>query len=179
MTKTTKWRWHNLRMSTFNSAPEKLLFTLLLIAASAHSTLATAQSDDEITPALAIHAQATYIWQRKPAFSAAYSGQNSLITNSEKSYSFTTTGDVGLRLWQGAQMHINPEGAQGVPLSNLLGAGGLSNGELARGSSASLVTYRARLFIQQRINAGTEMEAVEPDFNELGGKFAANRWTLT
>ena len=35
--------------------------------------------------------QATYIWQAKPGFNAAYSGANSLIPDAEKSYSFTST----------------------------------------------------------------------------------------
>ena len=126
-----------------------------------------------------LHAQTTYIWQSKPAFRAAYSGPNSLVPGKEKSYSFTGTADLGLRLWQGAQLHFNPEVAQGVPLSNLTGAGGLSNGELARGSSTHLKQYRARLFVQQRVNVGGEAETVEADFNELGGRFAANRWTFT
>ena len=128
---------------------------------------------------MGLHAQTTYIWQAKPAFNAAYSGPNSLSPLREKSYSFTVTGDLGLRLWDGAQVHLNPEGAQGVPLSNLLGAGGISNGELARGSSSTLVTYRARLFVQQRFNVGGDVETVDADFNELGGKFTARRWTIT
>ncbi len=126
-----------------------------------------------------MHAQSTYIGQSKPAFHAAYSGPNSLQTGKEASYSFTATGDLGLRLWPGAQLHFNPETAQGVPLSNLLGAGGLSNGELARGSSTHLKTYRARLFVQQRIDVGGNAETVEAGFNELGGSAAAQRWTFT
>ena len=128
---------------------------------------------------MGLHGQTTYIWQAKPAFNAAYSGPNSLSPLREKSYSFTVTGDLGLRLWDGAQVHFNPEGAQGVPLSNLLGAGGISNGELARGSSTVLLTYRARLFLQQRINVGGGLEALEPGFNDMGGQFAEKRWTIT
>ena len=143
--------------------------------------LAEAVSAPEIepTPVAAFHAQTTYVWQSKPAFSAAYSGPNSLSPLKEKSYSFTVTGDLGARLWEGAQVHLNPEGAQGVPLSNLLGAGGLSNGELARGGNSDLSAYRARFFFQQRINVGGAMETVAPDFNELGGQFTRNRWTVT
>jgi high affinity Mn2+ porin len=166
-------------MCTSHPFPTKPIVATIFIAINAFPTWALAQSDSEATPVAALHAQATYIWQHKPAFSAAYSGPNSLRPDNEKSYSFTTTGDLGLRLWQGAQVHFNPEGAQGVPLSDLLGVGGVSNGELARGSSTSLLTYRARLFVQQRINAGTEMEVLDPDFNELGGKFATKRWTIT
>lgn len=137
------------------------------------------ETDAQEPSRVGLHAQATYIWQVKPAFNAAYSGPNSLSPLREKSYSFTTTADLGLRLWDGAQVHLNPEGALGVPFSNLLGAGGISNGELARGSSTVLLTYPARLFFQQRINVGGDMETVEADFNELGGKFNARRWTFT
>src|SRR5262245_32289069 len=58
------------------------------------------------------HGQVTYGWQRKPAFNAAYSGPNSLGTDRAKSYSFTSTLDLGLRLWDGAEFHFNPEVAQ-------------------------------------------------------------------
>lgn len=43
--------------------------------------------------------QATYVWQVKPSFAAAYSGQNSLSTEREKSYSFTATAALGFRPW--------------------------------------------------------------------------------
>jgi high affinity Mn2+ porin len=163
------------RTTSFNP----LLSAIFLIAASAYPTWALAQSNTEEPPNAAFHAQTTYIWQSKPAFNAAYSGPNSLSPLKETSYSFTVTGDLGVRLWDGAQLHLNPEGAQGVPFSNLTGAGGISNGELARGSSTSLTIYRARLFVQQRINVGGDMETVEPNFNELGGQFTAKRWTFT
>jgi hypothetical protein len=149
-----------------------------MIGQSCCPTWAYAQSNAEESSSVALHAQTTYIWQTKPAFNAAYSGPNSLSPRKETSYSFTVTGDLGLRLWDGAQLHLNPEGAQGVPFSNLLGVGGISNGELARGSSSSLTIYRARLFVQQRINVGGETDAVEPDFNELGGQSSGRRWTF-
>ncbi|MDD5333975.1 MAG: carbohydrate porin [Rhodoferax sp.] len=151
----------------------------LALALSVCPARAFAQANPEETPGTAFHAQTTYIWQAKPAFSAAYSGPNSLSPLKERSYSFTLTGDLGLRLWDGAQLHLNPEGAQGLPLSNLQGAGGISNGELARGSGASLAMYRARFFVQQRINVGGDSQTVASDFNELGGQFSARRWTFT
>ena len=166
-----------------NASSSQKMSAFVLMAGCAGGMGAFAQSvpesDAQEPPRVGLHAQTTYIWQAKPAFNAAYSGPNSLSPLQEKSYSFTVTGDFGLRLWDGAQVHLNPEGAQGVPLSNLLGAGGISNGELARGSSTTLLTYRARLFFQQRINVGGEFEAVEPGFNEMGGKFAEKRWTIT
>jgi high affinity Mn2+ porin len=140
---------------------------------------AAAQADADPAPPFGFHAQATYIWQRKPSFSAAYTGPKSMVPGAEKSYSFTTTADLGARLWPGAQLHFNPEGAQGVPLSSLTGAGGLSNGELQRGGTTVLKKYMARLFVQQRFDVGTETEKVEADFNELGGNYGAKRWTVT
>lgn len=166
-------------MTYHSRPPSHSFFAIVLIAVWAYSTGAIAQSESEEPPKTAVHAQTTAIWQSKPAFHAAYSGPNSLSPLQETSYSFTVTGDLGLRLWEGAQLQLNPEGALGVPFSNLLGAGGISNGELARGSSSNLTVYRARLFLQQRINMGGDMETVKPDFNELGGQFTARRLTLT
>ena len=88
--------------------------------------------------------QATYIWQNKSAFRAAYSGPNSLIPGQELSYSFTTTAFMKYKPWASGEFELHPEAAQGVPLSKLTGLGGLSNGELARTSGAKLSVYRAR-----------------------------------
>jgi hypothetical protein len=152
----------------------QVLFAVLAVAC-----VQVAHAANPEAPSIALHAQATWIRQFKPAFGAAYTGPNSLVPQREWSYSFTTTADLGIGLWRGAQVHLNPEGAQGVPLSNLTGAGGLSNGELQRGSATSLRSYRARLFFQQRIDVGGDAERIEPDFNEIGGTAAQRRWTIT
>jgi len=81
--------------------------------------------------------QATYIWQKKPAFNAPYSGVNSLLPSAEKSYSFTSTAYLGLRLAEGTELYFNPEVVQGVPMSGLTGLGGLSNAELQKTAGAS------------------------------------------
>lgn len=138
---------------------------------------AWAQTPDD-AQRLSFHAQTTFVWQAKPAFSAAYSGPNSMSPLEERGYSLTATADIGLRLWDGAQLHLNPEASQGVPLSRLVGAGGLSNGELARTSGPELHLYRARLFLLQRWNADGETERIDPGFNEIGGQASARRWTL-
>ena len=61
--------------------------------------------------------QTTYVWQRKGAFDAPYSGANSLRPVREKSYSFTASAALGVRPWRGAELYFNPEVAQGIPLS--------------------------------------------------------------
>lgn len=148
------------------------------MALAASSAVPATAGEDLAAPLVALHAQTTYVWQRKFAFDAPYSGPNSMLPTRERSYSFTATADVALRGWEGAQWHFNPEAAQGVPLSHLSGAGGLSNGELARSSGAQLKAYRARLFLLQRWDAGGETERIEPDFNEMGGTASERRWTL-
>ncbi len=128
------------------------------------------------------HVQATYVWQRKPSFSADYSGPNSLTTARERSYSFTTTASFGARLWQGGELYFNAEGAQGIPLSNLTGLGGFTNGEMARSSGPNLSIYRARFFLRQAWQAGDgggEQTTVESAANQLAGKRDARRWVLT
>lgn len=125
------------------------------------------------------YVQTTYIWQKKWAFPAAYSGTNSLRPNAEKSYSFTATAFLGLRLWQGAEFYYNPEAAQGVPLSGLLGLGGMTNGEMARTTGPTLVGYNARAFLRQTIDLGGETAAVASEANQLAGNVASRRMVVS
>jgi hypothetical protein len=159
----------------------RLLSCLAAVLAAATCTSLRAQpapAADGADPRVALHGQATWIRQLKPAFAAPYSGPNSLDPRREWAQSFTATLDLGLRLWPGAQLHVNPEAAHGVPLSRLAGAGGLSNGELQRGASDQLRNYRARSYLQQRIAVGGAAERIEADFNELGETTTERRWTL-
>ena len=123
--------------------------------------------------------QATYVWQGKRPFSAAYSGRNSLTVDDEDSYSFTATAALGFRPWKGGQLYVNPEAAQGVPLSGLTGLGGFTNGEIARTAGPTLKLYRARLFLRQTWGMGGEQQVVESDANQLAGVVDQRRWVLT
>ena len=126
--------------------------------------------------------QATYIWQKKPAFNAPYSGVNSLSPLAEKSYSFTSTAYLGLRLGdggEGTELYFNPEVVQGVPMSALTGLGGLTNAELQKTAGANLLLYRARLFVRQTWGMNGEREAVASDANQLAGMRSKNRVVLT
>src|SRR5574337_1219530 len=123
--------------------------------------------------------QATYVWQGKRAFPAAYSGHNSLSPDREKSYSFTATAMLGWRPWSGGALYFNPEAAQGVPLSNLTGLGGFTNGEIARSSGPTPKFYRARLFLRQTWGLGGGQEEVESGPNQLAGSVDRRRFVLT
>ena len=123
--------------------------------------------------------QATYIRQAKPGFSAAYTGANSLSPEREYSYSFTSTAYLGLRLLRNTEVYFNPELVQGVPLSRLVGMGGLSNGELQKTAGPTPTLYRARLFVRQTWGLGGERESVGSDPNQLAGTRDKNRIVLT
>lgn len=123
--------------------------------------------------------QTTYIWQKHPKFSAAYSGPNSLSSSPEKSYSFTSTAFLGLRLARDTELYFNPELVQGVPLSGLTGLGGLSNSELQKTAGPRPVLYSARLFVRQTWGLGGDREAVESDDNQLAGSRNKKRVVLT
>ncbi len=123
--------------------------------------------------------QTTYIWQSKAPFNAVYSGRNSLSTEREKSYSFTGTAFFGMRPWAGGEFYFNPEVAQGVPLSNLPGLGGLTNGEMARTSGPKPKLYMARAFLRQSWGLGEIQDAVDSGANQLAGKVHRHLIALT
>ena len=123
--------------------------------------------------------QTTYVWQSKQPFSAAYNGPNSLTTTREKSYSFTATAALGYRPWAGGELYFNPEVAQGIPLSNLTGLGGFSNGEIARTAGSTPTFYRARLFLRQTWGLGGDTEPIESDTNQLARMADSRRLVLT
>ena len=123
--------------------------------------------------------QATYVWQKKGAFDAPYSGANSLSPGREKSYSFTASAALGVRPWSGGELYFNPEVAQGVPLSGLTGLGGFTNGEIARTAGTNPTLYRARLFLRQTWRFGGGSEKVDSDANQLAGRADRRRLVLT
>ncbi|MDE2118766.1 MAG: carbohydrate porin [Betaproteobacteria bacterium] len=123
--------------------------------------------------------QATYIWQKKPSFNAAYSGPNSLLASKEKSYTFTSDAFLGVRVRQGSELYFVPEITQGVPFSNLTGMGGFTNGEITRVSGTNPTIYRQQLFLRQTWGLGGDTEKIESGMNQLAGVVEKNRFVLT
>lgn len=129
-------------------------------------------------------AQATHVVQFKPAFSAPYSGQNSLLPERERSFSSTITVFFGWRLSNAWEVFFNPEVAAGSPLSNLTGLGGLTNGELARTSGPDPTFYRARLFTRYTHNLAPRSgeaptETLDADANQFPKQVSTRRWVAT
>ena len=116
-----------------------------------------------------LHFQQTIITQYKPAFSAPYSRQNSLLTTSETQTSITSTLFGGARLWKGAEAYFNPEISGGEGLSKTLGVAGFPNGYTFRVGGAEPKIYIARLYLKQNFEWGNEKDTVEDDANQLAG----------
>lgn len=155
----------------------KRVFALSLATLLTLPVLACAEDIQE--EAWNAHFQTTYIWQKKPPFNAPYTGEFSLLPDREKAYTFSATAALGWRPWQGGELYFNPEVVQGVPLSNLRGLGGMTNGEQQKTSGPNPTLYRARLFLRQTLNLGGETSAVESDMNQLAGVVSRRRVVVT
>ncbi|MDY0747305.1 carbohydrate porin [Paucibacter sp. R3-3] len=125
------------------------------------------------------HFQSTYVRQFKPTFHSPYAGPNSLSGQAETSYSFTGTAAFGLRLPSATEVYFDPEIAQGIAMSGLLGLAGFPNGELAKTSGDKPKAYVARLFARHTVELGGESQSLESSANQLGGATTANRLILT
>ena len=106
-----------------------------------HSKIWAIDSDYEDSTA---RYQLTYNWQHHDSFSSPYSGVNSLSSNSERMYTFSTTAHLGFRPWAGGEFYFNPEITSGIPFSgNLVGMGGFTNGEITRAGIEHLNSPRS------------------------------------
>ncbi len=150
-----------------------------LIAALLPMPMLAIAADDTAEETWNLKGQATYIWQRKSPFSAAYTGPNSLRTQAEKSYSFSGTLFFGYRLAAGTELYFNPEVVQSAPMSDLTGLGGMLNSEQQKASGPNPTFYRARLFLRQTWNLGGETTRQESQANQLAGNLSAQRVVLT
>ncbi|MBU6402876.1 MAG: carbohydrate porin [Verrucomicrobia bacterium] len=125
------------------------------------------------------HAQNTDIYQYHPAFPAAYSGPNSLSNGQEFKDTVSLDALVGVRLWRGAEAHVDGLMWQGYGLSKTLGVEGFPSGEAFRvGTRLPNATF-ARVFLRQTIGLGGDEEAVADDELHLGGQQDVRRLTLT
>ena len=98
-----------------------------------------------------------------------YSGPNSLSTAKESQTSITSTFFLGMRLWKGASVHVNPEIAGGSGLSQVLGIAAATNGETFRIGNPAPKIYLARLFFRQIIPLSRQTTNQESDINVMGG----------
>jgi high affinity Mn2+ porin len=125
------------------------------------------------------HIQNTDIVQGDPGFPAKYSGPNSLGSGGEIRETVSLDLFAGVRLWRGAEAHMDGLMWQGFGLSKTLGVEGFPNGEAFRLGTKVPNLNIPRLFIRQTIGLGGEQETVEDDQLHLAGKQDVSRITLT
>ena len=130
------------------------------------------------TDNFAVHGQVTFLEQYAAPFHSPYVGQNSLIPNQGRE-TLDFTAFLGWRLWEGAELWINPEIDQGFGLSGTLGVAGFTSGEAYKIGSSYPYARLPRTFIRQTINLGGDSEKVEGAANQFGGTQSENRLVLT
>jgi high affinity Mn2+ porin len=169
----------------FASAPACLAVTL---AAVTHQIPASGQTNALSAEAGAApaqeqlwnwHVQNTDIVQYHPGFTAPYSGPNSLNSASEVKETVSLDILLGVRLWPGAEFHVDALMWQGFGLSDARGIDGFPNGEAFRLGTDVPNGAISRIFIRQTIGLGGEQESVEDDQLQLAGKRDISCITLT
>ena len=126
-----------------------------------------------------VHGQITEIPQYHPGFFARYSGANSLSPNSEIKETFSATAFLGLRLWKGGEIYLNPEIDQGFGVSNSFGVAGFPNNEAFKVGSAAPYERTQRYFFRQVVGLGGETEQIASGQNQLADPVDSNRLTFT
>jgi high affinity Mn2+ porin len=125
------------------------------------------------------HVQNTVIVQGYPGFQSDYSGPNSLPNGGQTRESISLDVMGGVRLWKGAEAHVDGMMWQGFGVNNTLGVDGFPNGEAFRlGTDVPNGTI-TRLFIRQTIGLGGDEEDVPDDELTLAGKRDVSRLTFT
>lgn len=142
-------------------------------------TLAAAHADTGDAETWSLHAQATFVEQYHPAFRSPMRGANSLDPGSRGNETFDATIFAGVRLWDGAELYVNPEIDQGFGVSNTLGLAGFSSGEAYKVGKAEPYGRLQRLFLRQSFDLGGDMVDIAPDANQLGGRRTADALVLT
>jgi len=150
----------------------KKLISIIVLIISSGSPFCFCQAVDSTnlkTENWIIHAQSTSIGQLKPSFTAKYSGDNSIQTESERQGSQTFTLYLGTHLWKNAAFIFNGEVVGGSGLSKTLGLAAASNGETYRIGDPSLTFSPVRLFVQQIFSLSENKNYDNGNLNALKG----------
>ena len=126
-----------------------------------------------------VHAQITHVTQWHDAFKSPYSGDNSLAGASDRQSTNDLTLYVGLRLWSGGELYLNPEIDQGFGLSNTLGVAGFPSGEAYKVGANQPYARLPRAFFRQTIDLGGESQSLESSANQLAGSRTGDNLVLT
>jgi high affinity Mn2+ porin len=139
-------------------------------------TKAPAAPDDD---RFNFHAQSTFTEQGYPAFRALDQGPNSLPRTGQGREVADATIFAGMRLWQGAELWVDPELDQGFGVVNTHGVAGYVSAEAYKFGSDYPYARVQRYFVRQTIDLGGDIQKVDADQNVFAGSRTANRLVLT
>ncbi len=125
-----------------------------------------------------IHGQFTFIEQGYPAFHSPYEGANSLSGGSQAKNTESATAFFGYRPWDGTEIYINPELAQGAGLSTTHGIAAFPSFEAQKASFPMPRIDMARVYVQQTFGLGGEQETIEDGPNQIAGTKDVSRITV-
>jgi high affinity Mn2+ porin len=148
-----------------------------MLAAAVSATAAFA--DDAVPEQWSLHGQFTNVWQYHPAFRSAFEGPNSLDPGSRGNETIDLTLFAGARLWDGAEVYIDPEIDQGFGLSNTLGVAGFPSGEAYKVGKSTPYFRLQRLFGRLTFDLGGDSQTIAPAANQLGGTRTADNLIVT
>jgi high affinity Mn2+ porin len=134
-----------------------------------------ALADDD----LSLHGQTTFVYQYHPAFASPYRGTNSLAPQNVGDETFDATAFLGLRLWDGGAIYVNPEIDQGFGLSDTVGVAGFPSGEAYKVGAVHPYARLQRLFVRQTIDLGGDSKSTDDDVNQVAGTTTANNIVIT
>jgi high affinity Mn2+ porin len=125
------------------------------------------------------HMANTDVGQLHPSFPAQYSGPNSLNNHFESAETVAFDVFGGLRLWQGAELHLDGLAWQGFGLSRTFGIEAFPSAEAYKlGAPVGNFTL-ARAYIRQTINLGGQSQDVANDAFHLPGRQDESRVVVT
>ena len=125
------------------------------------------------------HGQITWLPQGYPGFPAAYSGPQSLPPQAHVAENLVVDAFLGLGLWKGAAIYINPEIDEGFGVGNTFGVAGFPNAFAYKVGASQPYERNQRYFLRQVIGLGDETEQVYAGPNQLAGAVDSNRLTFT
>lgn len=126
----------------------------------------------------ALYGQATYTEQETDGFHSPYAGPNSLSPSIGRETADATLY-LGARLWNGAELWVDPEVDQGFGLDDTLGLAGFSSGEAYKVGRKTPYFRLQRAFVRQTINLGGNAAAVDAGPNQLAMRQSADRLVVT
>ncbi|MDB5411778.1 MAG: carbohydrate porin [Rubritepida sp.] len=123
--------------------------------------------------------QGTFILQGQAGFASPYRAQGSLTPASQARNTLSTDLIIGRRLWEGAEVIVNPSVTRGFGLSNSTGAAAFPNGEAFRLGTTDPNFFVPRVFFRQTIGLSAESVPTDSDPLRFSEPMPRERITIT